>query len=413
MIQHFDRISDTAIRWCIYAIVFAAPFSKSISEVAIALAVVLWILRKIIKRDYGLAKTELNIPLLLVVITVLFSLFNSAYPALSIKAFFTKMLKYVALYFVIVESFDTRSKIRGLFIIALISMAIIMLDGFFQYYSGFDFLHLPSYPSFKARPVSDGQGFFRGFPTACFPYPNDLAAWILLAILPVACATMFDLGGKRVRYFTGIITAGLSVLFFLTKTRGAWIGLALSVIYIALLKNKMWLILVLILVLAVPFFLKTEMSGYIFSLSSVGDRMNMWTTAFKIYKDHPVIGNGLNTFFVNFKKYRNDEFKDKRGSYAHNCYLQMACDTGALGLAAFLWFVFSYFRSVGTALKNTKDPLFNSVLWGMSIGIFAFLVHSFFDTNLYSLNLVTLFWTAVAISQSIIRVFGREGLGAA
>jgi hypothetical protein len=40
----------------------------------------------------------------------------------------------------------------------------------------------------------------------------------------------------------------------------------------------------------------------------------------------------------------------------------------------------------------------------MSIGVFAFLVHSAFDTNLYSLNLATLFWTSVAVSSAIARV---------
>lgn len=411
MPERFNKTADTAIKWCIYAIVFAAPFSKSISEIAITLAIIMWILRKVVNKDYRIVKTGLNLPLLLLVITAAISIFNSDFMGLSVRAFFTKMLKFVALYFVIVENIDSKSKLKDLFIVAFLSMSIIMFDGFVQYFSGLDFLHLPPYPSYKARLASDCGGFFRGFPTASFPFPNDFAAWMLLALLPLVCVTIFDLRRKDVRFFTGLISLGLFGLFFLTKTRSAWLGMGLSTLYIAISRGKMWLIVFLILIVALPFALKMEMAQYIFSFGSIGDRMGMWDTAWSIFKNHPATGSGLNTFFVNFKRYRNDEFRDRKGSYAHNCYLQMACDTGLAGLAAFLWLVCSYFLSVKKGLKIIEDKFHYSILWGMSIGVFAFLIHSFFDTNLYSLNLATLFWTAIGVSQCTIKIFEADSHG--
>jgi hypothetical protein len=68
----------------------------------------------------------------------------------------------------------------------------------------------------------------------------------------------------------------------------------------------------------------------------------------------------------------------------------------------------AYFMNIIKKLRRIRDPFFGPVLWGMSIGIFAFLVHSAFDTNLYSLNLATLFWTSIAISQAIIKVCDEE-----
>jgi hypothetical protein len=41
----------------------------------------------------------------------------------------------------------------------------------------------------------------------------------------------------------------------------------------------------------------------------------------------------------------------------------------------------------------------------MSIGVLVFLLQSFFDTNLYSLNLAILFWVSIGLSQSIIKIF--------
>jgi O-antigen ligase len=399
-----DKIFEITIRWCIYAVVFAVPFSKSISEICISVAIVFWAARKIMNKDYRLAATDINIPLLVFMLAIIPSFFNSAYLAMSIKAYFTKMLKYAVLYFVIVETVDTRSKMKNLFIISFISMALILIDGIFQYFTGFDLLHFPSYPAFKCRSSADSEGFFRGFPTACFPFPNDLGSWILLTLFPLGSAVIFDLKKNKAKYLAALVSVGLLGLLFLTKARGAWVAFAVSIVYIALSKKKVWLIMLLILLLALPFILKMEMAKYIFGFASIGDRFSMWDTGWQIFRNHPVIGNGLNTFFENFKQLRNDQWKGQKGSYAHNCYLQMAGDIGIIGLGSFLWLIFSYFYSVYKRLEKVDDRLFNPALWGMSIGVFAFLVHGFFDTNLYSLNLATLFWCAIAISQAVIRV---------
>ena len=403
----FNAISDYIIKWCLYAIVFAVPFSKSISEFSIALAIALWFIRKILNSDIRLVKTDLNVPVLIFIMTILPSFLNTGYMGLSLKAFFTKHLKYIALYFVMVESLDNREKIRDLLVVALLSVIVITLDGFGQYYySGVDALH--NYPSFKERlyPLPDStEGFFRGFPTASFPFPNDLSAWILLFIFPIASVAIFDIARKRTRYLMAFVSAGVFYLFFLAKTRGAWVGLIISTVYVAVSKKKAWLIILLIAAIAMPFILKMEMSQYIFGMKSVDDRFFMWDTGLKIFKDHPVLGNGINTFFTRFKEERNDQWKGEKGSYAHNCYLQMASDTGLIGLAGFLWLVFSYFKSALKDSRRIKDAFFAGILWSVSVGVFAFLVHSFFDTNLYSLNLVTLFWFAIGLSQAISRVY--------
>ncbi len=403
-------VYETAIKWCVMAIIFAAPFSKSISEIAITVGIVLWLLVKVMSGRFDIKPNPLAIPFLIFVLFILPSFFNTAFMALSMKALITKNIKYVLLYFVITESIDTKEKLMDIFIISLLAMVVITIDGFGQYYySGVDALHYPGYPSFKYRPASDlDAGFFRGFPTACFPYPNDLAAWILLTVFPLACVTIFGNIRAWVKIATSIISVGMMGLFTLAKTRGAWIGLCISTLYIALSKHKIWLILILVLLLAIPYILKMEMASYLFNIGSFSDRVSMWGTSWEIFAKHPFIGNGINTFFVNFMKYRNDEFKGKKGSYAHNCYLQMAGDAGILGLSGFLWLMIAYFRAIIRGLRRVSNPVFRSAAWGISIGIFAFLVHSFFDTNLYSLNLVTLFWANIAVSMSIIKVCGAD-----
>lgn len=407
--ERLNTIFNETIKWCLYAIVFAAPFSKSISEIGITLAIAVWITQKLLNRDLKLAHIELGIALAVFVIATLPSFSNTAYTSLSIKALFTKVLKYVLLCVVMADTIRTKERLKDLLTVAFLSIVIITIDGYVQHYlTRVDLLH--NYPSFSSRLTHMAGGFFRGYPTASFPYPNDLAAWILLALLPLACITLFDMKKSGFRYLTGFVSVALFYLFFLAKARGAWMGLGISMLYIAFSKRKLWIVLLLVLVLSASVLVKTEMTHAIFATGSLSDRVSMLGTSWQIFAKHPIIGNGLNTFFVNFKKYRNDEWKDKKGSYAHNCYLQMAADTGIVGLAGFLFLIASYFQVAIRALKVIKDDFFRTALWGISIGVFAFLVHSFFDTNLYSLNLATLFWFAIGTSLAIIRVSRTTGL---
>jgi O-antigen ligase len=363
--------------------------------------------KKTLKREAYLAATDLNLALAVFVLSMLPSFINTHYLAISLKAVFSKSLKYVLLYFVIVEGIDTRSKLKDLFLIGLLSALVITTDGLVQhYFTGIDFLHF--YPSFKTRFSSHILGFFRGFPTASFPYPNDLAAWIVLVVFPIGCAAIFELKRIRMRYAAYAAAAALFYLLFLTKARAAWTGFTASTVYLALAKKNIWLILLLVAVISVPFFLKMEVAEHILGMTSISDRLDMWKVGWRVFKDHPVIGNGLNTFFMRYMEYRTDIYRGKKGAYAHNCYLQMAADVGIIGLAGFLALVAAYFVSVVRNMRRVRDPLDSNVLLGLSVGVFAFLVLAFFDTNLYSLNLVTLFWCAIGVSQAIIRVSSKE-----
>jgi len=65
-----------------------------------------------------------------------------------------------------------------------------------------------------------------------------------------------------------------------------------------------------------------------------------------------------------------------------------------------LWIVLELFKSGIRALKRYKDPL----LLGLLAGLLAFLTHSFFDTNLYALQMVVLFWYMMGLAVAVMRL---------
>ncbi len=127
----------------------------------------------------------------------------------------------------------------------------------------------------------------------------------------------------------------------------------------------------------------------VFRAGGDADRLKYWSAAFKMINEHPFLGVGLGTFMANFSKY----LPGLNISYAHNCYLQIWAETGIFSLVSFMIFVISLlFLSIKKFL-NSRDFL----LLGLLSGIAGFLVHTFFDANLYSLQLAYLFWVWISL----------------
>lgn len=392
---------DKTAEWSLYLLIFAMPFSKSIIEIAIVAALVCLAARKVISKERPLTAADIaDIPLYVLLFASLVSLANTSYMALSVRALFSKSLKFAALFLISREIINTRQKLKNFAAIAMLSCVIIIIDGFAQHFiTHVDFLH--NYPSFKFVGPADGN---LGAPTASFPYPNDFSAWILMFIFPAA---MFAFWGKRSlieRLFYVSIFAALAGLLFLTKVRGAWASFIIASAVMLFLKLRKRFIVLIAVLFSIGLFINKPVIRYVTDMTSLNDRGVMWNNGWKIFKAHPVIGSGLNTFYVNYAKVRTDEYRDRKGSYAHNCYLQMAAETGVIGLLSFLVFAIAVVLKCLWVAKNTKEPFHHSLLLGIGLGLLAFLIHSAADTNLYSLNLAALFWISAGIAVSAVNI---------
>lgn len=90
--------------------------------------------------------------------------------------------------------------------------------------------------------------------------------------------------------------------------------------------------------------------------------------------------------------------------YAHNCYLQVAAETGLIGLVAFLTFLgILFWHLIRRAMRSEAQLAI--LLPGLIGGLLAFVVQAAVDTNFYSLRQAVLFWVlagvAVGLSEHI------------
>jgi len=132
------------------------------------------------------------------------------------------------------------------------------------------------------------------------------------------------------------------------------------------------------------------------------DRVVMWGAALGMIRARPLLGHGVNTFMANYLDYWVGGERQPR--YAHNCYLQVAAETGLVGLAAFLWLLWLQVRQMASAIRR-RPSAEASLLLGLLAGLVAFLAQSAMDTNFYALRQAALFWTlaGVGVGMSIGR----------
>jgi len=397
-----DRVvdcCDKTIEFFLYTLIFCLPFSPAIVEISATFIILAWFLKKVLK--YQPVSTYLNIPIAIYLLAIILSVIFSGNFSLSLKNFFSKTMEYIILFFIVAEFTCDKRRLKNIVIVILASAAMIAVDCIFQYFFTFDFL--------RFRTLEAGRI------TGSFQMPGDLAGFLG----PIFCLSLtlcFLKLKKWIRYSLRVESILLLSLLIISIVRGAWLGIIGAVCFLGILENKKILYItvafLLILAILVPHLVEGPdnildrlKSIFLLSDASSLDRKTIWQAAIRMIQDRPIFGHGLSTFMGIFPKYGKDYYYLKYGMipYAHNCYLQIAAETGIVGLISFLTLLGTFFIYTITSLRKMKDKFYHAVLSGISAGIIATLVHSAVDTNLYSLQLSVLFWIMLGINAALQR----------
>ncbi len=117
------------------------------------------------------------------------------------------------------------------------------------------------------------------------------------------------------------------------------------------------------------------------SVSHDADRVEVSLNSIKLWQDFPLVGSGGGSFHAVYPRYRPGSI----GAYydhAHEDYLEIAADTGAIGLGLLSMAVLMSLLAAITALYRRRDPLMRGMAFASVMGIIALLIHSSVDFNL-------------------------------
>ncbi|MBU1112447.1 MAG: O-antigen ligase family protein [Candidatus Omnitrophica bacterium] len=296
------------------------------------------------------------------------------------------------LLFYFAQVFLNKKQIKWLIGLFLLSSLLINIDGLHQVIKGVSFIR--NYPMLFHNDLLA--------PTATFRHYNDFASYLVVSFFLLFG---FLLSTRQLSYRL-ILVLFLPLLLtnlFLTYSRGAWLSLMILIIFVFLfattkrikIVSLVFILGLLTALVSIPVIQERFLS--IFKYGGDADRFRVWKAAFLMFNSSPLIGKGIGTFMDYLKQYGSQYFIVQ---YAHNCYLQILAETGMIGFLAFFWFLGELFSRGYRSIKANKNYLSMGIFCALS----AFLIHSFFDTQLYSLRLSIMFWLLL----SFLTIYVKE-----
>ncbi len=204
---------------------------------------------------------------------------------------------------------------------------------------------------------------------------------------------------------------------FMTLSRGGFVALALVLVASIIFGGRwrggaVWI--AVLVALTGMFYLSTLAPPQALDRLTAGDggtgRTDIWTVGWRMVQDQPVLGVGVGNFQTASIHYllvpggiERDEFIVDRPLVAHNTYLHVLAELGAVGLTAFVLIIFLSLRSAlraalvfGSRGERDMELLSRAVL----IGLIGILVADFFISEQFSKQL----WLLLGLGPALLAI---------
>ncbi|HEX6484632.1 MAG TPA: O-antigen ligase family protein [Ktedonobacteraceae bacterium] len=206
-----------------------------------------------------------------------------------------------------------------------------------------------------------------------FGQPNPFAGYINIPLSIVLALTL--LGRNWItRILAGTATILLGLVEFLTQSRGGELAIASALVFIILVGMPQIRVLMRIGILAIFGCVEALILGLIplhifnpilrilglvqISFTqpssqdySTAERLAHWIAGLHMYFDHPILGVGIGNYPDAYPQYFITIFTNPLG-HAHNYYINIAAETGSIGLIVYLLFLLATFVAAGGVVRN-------------------------------------------------------------
>ena len=338
--------------------IFFNPFSHttSIKEICFYLSIFIVLILICFKKIDFSFKSPLTLPFALFTAWAFIGLFFALYKENSIHDFYAHLLKYIAIYYILVNFFNSRKRLIILSWIIIISVTIFSIGGLTYFYV------------ILKNPISTRFGFSQIMNIDLIGFVTIFA--MLLSLRQFRLETQWYRRAILVVCLLGTFAAT-----YLTMSRGSLGAVFIALIVFFVKKNK--LLVVFLIIFSLIAVRTVPGLGGRFSLQNTlkDVRVGINLTTLEIIKDYPVtgIGFGMRTYgysnFIDLAKYNAKippQYQQKTVIRSpHNSFADIAVRTGVGGLALFLFIYFIFVRLGWKMILYGKDNFIKD--WGVCI----------------------------------------------
>lgn len=248
------------------------------------------------------------------------------------------------------------------------------------------------------------------------PYVNhNHYAGLMEMLVPVPLVlSLTHLASTRTRNLAAAAAAVMVGTIFLSGSRGGMLAIMAELLLLAvfLLKQKRGLrtaigmgVFLAIVVGLLTWVGGTELSQRIATLGAAHRelpsdiRVNINRDGLRMFLQKPLFGFGLGTFpvvYPHFRSFYTNFFVNE----AHNDYLQLLVEMGALGFATMAWLVVAAYRTAIKKIGNWTSEIGGATSLACLLGMSGILVHSAVDFNLQIPANAALFYVLSTLAAS-------------
>ena len=366
------------------AFVFCSTFSIAASQTALGLSILLWIFFLIRKEAPAPRRTMLDASLALFVAACLVAALFSSKRSESLVGL-KNLLLMSAVPTVAFLAASARLRSR-LFAALLFSGAGSAVYGIAIYVLG------------------KGEGALGRSPGS---FSNAMTfGGILLIVCSLFLAIALSPGlGRKLRIAVSIGAVSAFAALFFSFTRSSWVGTLVSVIVIcAVLRRKLLAPLaaafvIFVVLLPAPYRERVESIWNPRFRTNV-QRLELVRGGLSIFREHPVVGVGTMDLGETYRKHMPPGAVHVHG-HMHNDFLQIAVQTGVVGLAAFCALLVSFALLIARNLRLDLGPSDRAWVVGALGALAGFVVNGLFEWNFGDAEVVTLLYIVIGANLAI------------
>ena len=401
--QKFIKVIEKINYWSIILLPFSVAIAPGVANTVIGIMIGTFLIEKIIKKE-KLCSVSLPVIIFGVFMVIGALTFINTVSVMNSLNGMVKLFNFFLIFLVCSENIKDREHFKKIAISIACAISLIGIDALWQLFSGRDFI--------RGNSLNGNIGLARA--TASFPGCNAMGVYLTGLTPLIAGLALFSLRPRSRIFLTSAALIG-SLGVYLSLSRGAGLGLFISILFLSLArKNKIITLGLISLLLVYPFVMPKNIKEWAKSVNynpmillTDETRMSIYRNTVHMISVHPFIGVGINTFSKNYGKYKTAAAEARMETpdtiYAHNSFLQMGGEMGLLGLGTFLIFLFFTLRSIWSTFKRNTDPFLKAFSISVFAAIIAYLINSLTETSLYYARIVMIFWFLIGVGLALNR----------
>jgi len=397
---------DKVITATLFIFVAASIFSISITQIAAGLGGLAWAIKTHLNHTWKEQKWPLVMPILFFALACLIAVvdaYDVSYSFPSLKKLFEFLI-----FFWIINCVKTRKLRESLSLVLIVSATCASLLGFYQAWM-------------------DGVQIENRVEGTLSTYMTFSGILMMVSLLALARVLWRRPKEAWLWACIGII---LTSLFF-TLTRQAWGGVFVGLLFFIFCSKRKYVLVLLLSLFVAVFYFKKEVQSELLELEielkltpnksfialdhlilrirlllsgedeTLMMRAALWKAGWEVFKDYPLTGCGFRCMDKLVSSYPDPTGYVERLRGMHNNFIQIAVDTGLLGLSTWVGIWFYFFLLLcqrAKALNGDTDERW--VVLGSAAGAIAFLTGGLFETNFYDSEVAMTLYFLMALPFS-------------